>query len=894
MSTRKRNQPRRRPADGQTPPPHQGEGEEEEEQQSGDELQAHPGEKQAQGQGEHEGAGGGRPAENEGGDTSVKDSVQGSSSSKEKGAAGGEGGSVRWQSQLPVQPSAQAKNSARGGVNKFPSIFQLSQRSSVGKTQPNAPRGTSGESGVEMSTENEQEYVRMSAAELKQYAEWKSSQGGAAPATFKEVKRTTFNPASSAVASVPSQQDQQAKVEQAPAAVAERVLISSSSDDEQRASSTRQKKSATGSDDEQRASPSRQKKSATGSDDEHRASPSRQSKSKGTHKQDVKHGQAAGGSDLHRDLSGKITQKPVSSPKPVTPTRKRAVKDYKCPRCGNTSLHHEWMQCREPQGDFPRSHSELQFLKQMTILQRTAATARRMQRKELDEDSDDEGEDLGGDEEDEEDAEEDAEEEDAIDVEEEEDSSAEPSKSSSSDPSYRPSSEGSSISKPGKMSKTDGRLERMEAAITKLTAIVMTTAKPPREPRFEDLETWSSLDHSERASKHADHSEYRAGTAESKSMLTHRPGMEGCPELQRDDLLKLAKFEEFEKKYKEYLDKAADRRRTSHNMVYGFRKFAFELRQYIQTLFQKSRTLRETYSSALPSFDLSEDEFLALPNETFRRLYREICTHQSCLPSQVLQSLETIRFQRGVQGDGNTLPVLVVQASAAFRERLRELPRQTVSQCTQKQLKEAFIRMLLGPDERNLADFPLAQTWEQVISCLLNLEGTSEANTLVQKIRQMGKQSHKEEEPSSKEERTGGAIARNRPRQPQGASSEEPPAGDDSIWKAQLDKLLDEFKPSQQQLNGCLTNHQKVLRILQIRDTKRREQELKDMRASASAKAEGTAASVPKSVASVSSKSRSQLSEDGPVCFYCKEKGHYKRDCPKKEKGTGESSGEDA
>jgi hypothetical protein len=370
--------------------------------------------------------------------------------------------------------------------------------------------------------------------------------------------------------------------------------------------------------------------------------------------------------------------------------------------------------------------------------------------------------------------------------------------------------------------------------------------------------------------------------------------MEGCPELQREDLLKFAKFEEFEKKYKEYLDKAADRRRTSHNMVYGFRKFSFELRQYIRTLLGKSYTLREAYSMILPSFDLSEDEFLALPNAVFQKLYREVCTHHSCLPSQVLQSLETTQFKRG---DASTLPALVVQASAAFRERLRELPQQTIKLCTDKQLKESFIRMLLGPDERNLADFPMARTWEDVISALLELDGTSEANTLVQKIRQASKSDKpvKEEDShrdSHKEERKegGGGAARPRPQSQKPdktASSEE----NDELWAPQLDKLVAEFKPTAQQLHGCTSNHQKVLRILQIRDTRKREVELKEMRAAggaAAAPAQASSKSVPKS----QTQSRSQLGEE-PTCFYCKEKGHYKRDCPKRGKGGESSEGED-
>jgi hypothetical protein len=897
MSTRKRNHKPQARAGGEAQeqsPQHHSDGEEAQQNEDGPAV---PRGENALSQSAGEEAGGGRPADNgqEEGSGGQETLSLNQSKQNKTSASGNEGGSINWQSQAQGPKGSMdgpKKNSARAsGGAPVPALLASFLRGAApapasAKTAPTRASGTprdgqlptrpegperkdlprDQQNAVASVVERELEYVRMSAEELRQYSEWRASQGqGAATVTFTEVQRTTFTPASKVV----TKQDP----------------VITISDDENAEEVQQQHQGLPQSSPKAALSHGSEGRDAVKGQQESSPKSTRVKQSTATledsRREEVFRGQ---------QVSGKVCQKPIGSPKTLTPARKRQIKETKCPRCGNTDPQHDWMSCKEHTVDFPRSAAENEFLKQMTIMRRMVSKAKKLQRKELSEDSEEEGEDLDQDEEEEDDDEEEDEEDDDAIVEEGEEESASYSKSSSSDPSYHPSTADSSISRPEKMSKADKRLERMEAAITKLTTLVMDRDSRDSRPGRVDRRTGSIEGTSARASRVMDHSEFRPGTAESTSLLTHAPGMEGCPELQRDDLLKLSKFEEFEKKYKEYLDKAADRRRTSHNMVYGFRKFAFELRQYIRTLFGKSHTLRETYFEVLPSFELSEEEFLDLPNETFRKLYREICTHHSCLPSQVLQSLETIRFQRGVQGDSNTLPALVVQASAAFRERLRELPRQTVSQCTQKQLKEAFIRMLLGPDERNLADFPLAQTWEHVISCLLDLEGTSEANTLVQKIRQVGKNDkpNKEEDPSAREERSGGAVSRHRPRQAP-TSSEEPSTEEDSVWKPQFEKLMAEFKPTQQQLQGCVTYHQKVLRILQIRDTKKREQELKEMRTSVSANADG--ATETPLTKSVSTKSRSQVSEEGPVCFFCKQKGHYKRDCPKREK-TGDSDGE--
>ena len=244
-------------------------------------------------------------------------------------------------------------------------------------------------------------------------------------------------------------------------------------------------------------------------------------------------------------------------------------------------------------------------------------------------------------------------------------------------------------------------------------------------------------------------------------------------------------------------------------------------------------------------------------------------------------------FSRGKPNDDSTLPSIAVKASAAFRERLREQPGQTIKQCTDRQLKEAFIKMLLGTEERHLADFPSARTWEDVLTTLLDMEGSSQADTLLRSIQAHRPNADPTDKvvPTPTETKTktvvqGGGFAQvggggGAARPPRKTASLNDDQIDDSAWEAQFHKLSDEFHPTATELQDCNTYQQKVKRILTIRDTRRRESEMKDMRAALPKSA--TATSAPPST----SVSRSQLAED-PVCFFCKEKGHYKRDCPKR------------
>ena len=92
--------------------------------------------------------------------------------------------------------------------------------------------------------------------------------------------------------------------------------------------------------------------------------------------------------------------------------------------------------------------------------------------------------------------------------------------------------------------------------------------------------------------------------------------MEGCPEIQREDLLKFSKFEEFEKKYKEYLDKAVEfakehELKNEHeenvvsNSFYSLGKFADE--QYQTICNYVKSTSYEEHTELMRQFEIEKD-----------------------------------------------------------------------------------------------------------------------------------------------------------------------------------------------------------------------------------------------------------------------------------------------
>jgi hypothetical protein len=329
----------------------------------------------------------------------------------------------------------------------------------------------------------------------------------------------------------------------------------------------------------------------------------------------------------------------------VSNPKKRTVVPPKCPRCGDDDPDHDWLSCKEPKHGGPRSTEEQEFLKQVGVAKRWA-TVWKLRNKQQ-EDSDSSGEDLeesDGNDSEESDSDEEEEEEDELDEEEHGGSS------SSSDPSYQPTPPEPAKKKKSKSvepsvdkRQSADRLERLEEAVLKLTGALSSLSKPakpagkhPKKPASVASGSDSPQSRS-RSPAESKHLSSKAASKPSPSKAQTTTGMEGCPEFPRKDLLQLDKFEQWELKYKEYVGKANDRHRTFNNMTYGFRKFNKEVRSAIRSLFEKTARLRTHYGKASARLmGMTEEDFAELDNEVFKRLYRELCTQNSTLPSQLL------------------------------------------------------------------------------------------------------------------------------------------------------------------------------------------------------------------------------------------------------------------
>ena len=558
---------------------------------------------------------------------------------------------------------------------------------------------------------------------------------------------------------------------------------------------------------------------------------------------------------------------------------------------------------------------ELLFLKNLSQLERKVNMARVNAKRGVYENSQSEGDNLSSSDEDSRDDDDDYEPEGIDDEEEEEESESseeEEDDEQSSSPSFNSQNPKHQEARRKQNKQRGGspnsRLCQLESAIHNMSNVMQALAKAHTSQHVQPKQSHAPQSTHTKVSSKANSVQQPLLLAKSasnfpaQSSLSSATGMEGCPEIPRPDLMSLEKFEKYEIKYKEYLDKATDRKRTSHLMVHGFRKYHHEVRAAMKSLFDKNAQLRQAYQSTLPSYNLSEEQFFALDNKLFEQLYKELCTHQSVLPSQLLLKLEATSFDRT-----GFLPGVVIQASSAFREKLQTLPRQTVDSCTVKQLKEAFIKMLLGNDDRNLADFPNANTWEDVVSRLLDMDGSSQANTLLERIARVkegrSSEADKIHSPASSLSSTspasrGGGAARGGGQaggQVRGGVRGGDPATNDlpdEAWKDKYEALRAQFKPTEVDLMGCTTYQQKIKRIMAIRDSRARENELKSMRggmegaeATASKPKQPTPSKTQASGGQAATPSRSQLSaaaedEDTRACYNCGQKGHLSKNCP--------------
>ncbi len=125
-----------------------------------------------------------------------------------------------------------------------------------------------------------------------------------------------------------------------------------------------------------------------------------------------------------------------------------------------------------------------------------------------------------------------------------------------------------------------------------------------------------------------------------------------------------------------------------------------------------------------------------MSTQDFSNLYRELVTTRTFMASELLSYLMETPFQRvATEGHDKITPTSVVlQASTAFRERLESCPTQTVKKCTPIQFRDAFVKMVLGNDERHLADFLHCDSWDDAAQAMMDLEGTGQGVTFMKKV----------------------------------------------------------------------------------------------------------------------------------------------------------------
>jgi hypothetical protein len=330
--------------------------------------------------------------------------------------------------------------------------------------------------------------------------------------------------------------------------------------------------------------------------------------------------------------------------------------------------------------------------------------------------------------------------------------------------------------------------------------------------------------------------------------------MLGCPELEkREDLLVMAKFEALEKKYADYVDRAQDHDRTPQSMAHCFRKYLPIIVMTLNSLLSRDAAVRRKYRDLLhaSSYTVDEDQLKSWDARTFASMYKELCTAKTYMASEVITQLMDTKFSRHPPRgqDPYTLTAFVMQASTAFQERLDSMPTQTVKRCSDSQLRDTFVKMILGREDRHLADFSHCFNWTEAAAAMFDLEGTGQGVNFMRQAleghsQELARDKSGGGEVQRHQDRSGGrsterpterAADRSQDRQPQGGGQAKDTPQD---WSKILRRLSAEIDHSPSDLEGHHTDKDKAKRLLSIRDARRRQEELRDLERSASVKSD--------------------------------------------------------
>jgi hypothetical protein len=292
--------------------------------------------------------------------------------------------------------------------------------------------------------------------------------------------------------------------------------------------------------------------------------------------------------------------------------------------------------------------------------------------------------------------------------------------------------------------------------------------------------------------------------------------MTGCPEIRREDLMSYDKFEDLVKRYADYRDRCATWKRTSQPFAACFHKFLPDVVAGLNSMLSRNGAVRERFRDLLEHqrYKVTEDHLLSMSTRDFTDLYRELVTTKRTLASELIATLQSTTFQRTSTAklDVSTLTALVIQASSAFREHLDTMPTQTIVKCSAKQLRDAFLKMVLGPEEQNFADFSQCSTWEDAVSTMLDMDGTSEGVTLLGMAQKVKPQSTSTTAKSKHHTKA----------QHSDSSDDDDKDKSNFNWKRKWKELSEQIEHTDADLKGHDTWRAKVGRLLQLRDDRKR------------------------------------------------------------------------